>query len=292
MLTGTPMDLAKVASVNTTTPEPHFVRMSVSPATASDWLLRNEENRSHREALVRQYASDMDAGRWQFNGEPIQFGISGKLLNGQHRLKAILRSQTTQEFLVGFNLPDNAQLTIDSGARRTAGDALALGGFTHTAAVAAVAKLVVNEVIDGRWITFLNARPTTLQLFETVRANPLIQEAAATAVNTLPTNRMGSPSTMGYAWWRLSQLDLVDCEVFFSKLGTLDNLGATSPILALNKRLTAHKLAHRNGHTVLRQTEVITYVFQAWNAWRRRDERVLIKIGRTDDGRLRAPLPV
>lgn len=271
---------------------PYFRVIDVSPALAQQWLLRNEDNRSHRESLVRQYADDMTNKRWQYNGEPLHFSVSGRLLNGQHRLKAILRSQTTQVFNVGFSFPEDAQLTIDNGARRTASDSLKLAGVSHTAATAAVAKLVINERAEGRYLTFANTTPTTLHIQDVVLSDQRIADAAAFAQNKLVIETKCSPSVLGYTWWKTCQLDEDAAKTFYYRLRTLDNLGATSPILALSKRLVAHRLANGAKNNRQRQTELITYVFQAWNAWRRNEDRVALKAYRTDDGRLRAPKPV
>lgn len=271
---------------------PYFRVIDVGPKLASEWLLLNEDNRNHREALVRQYADDMSHGRWQYNGEPLHFSTTNRLLNGQHRLRAVLRSKTTQTFNVGFDFPDDTQLTIDNGARRTPSDTLKIAGISHTAATAAVTKLVINETIEGRWITFGNLTPTSLHIQDVVLADQTIAEAAAFAQNRLVVETKCSPSVLGYAWWRLSRLDEDATKTFFYRLRTLDNLGATSPILALSKRLVAHRIANGAKNNRQRQTELITYVFQAWNAWRRGEERYQLKAVRTDDGRLRAPKPV
>lgn len=60
----------------------------LSPADARDMLTRNTHNRPPREGDVLKWAAEMEAGLWRMNGEPIKFGESGRLIDGQHRLMA------------------------------------------------------------------------------------------------------------------------------------------------------------------------------------------------------------
>jgi len=63
----------------------------VTPTKAAHYLKRNVDNyRKISRAKAALYAEEMKAGKWQLNGEAIQFDESGKLKNGQHRLAAIL----------------------------------------------------------------------------------------------------------------------------------------------------------------------------------------------------------
>ena len=62
-----------------------------------------------------QYAADMKAGRWQLNGEAIKFDKNGHLLNGQHRLHAVVRADTTIQMLVISGLDPETRTTMDSG---------------------------------------------------------------------------------------------------------------------------------------------------------------------------------
>ena len=74
--------------------------MTITPQIAQEWATLNTRNRPVRYAKVAQFARDMKAGRWHMTGDPIQFGISGRLLNGQHRLWACIMSDTAFETVV------------------------------------------------------------------------------------------------------------------------------------------------------------------------------------------------
>ena len=65
----------------------------ITPKIAEQYLAKNSNNYSRLyKATVDQYAYEMLNGEWIFNGEAIKFNKSGKLVDGQHRLSAIVKS--------------------------------------------------------------------------------------------------------------------------------------------------------------------------------------------------------
>ena len=98
----------------------------ITPQIAARMLEANTNNRPARNGLIQSYADDMRAGRWQMNGDAIRFNVDGQLIDGQHRLLAVVRSGLAISSLVIRNLPAEAFQTIDGGATRKAGDLLNL----------------------------------------------------------------------------------------------------------------------------------------------------------------------
>ncbi len=97
--------------------------VNVTPPLAEMYLERNGRNRNIRPDVVSNYARDMSAHRWQITGEAIKLDADGNLLDGQHRLRAVIKSGETVTMLVIEGLPPEAQRVMDSGKPRTAGDA-------------------------------------------------------------------------------------------------------------------------------------------------------------------------
>lgn len=91
--------------------------VDITPAIAEQMLQHNTNNyRKAQLTKVHLYARKMALGYWQENGEAIQFDKQGNLLNGQHRLMAIIESQTTQRMLVVYDVEADV---FDSGKNRT-----------------------------------------------------------------------------------------------------------------------------------------------------------------------------
>jgi len=64
----------------------------ISPKQAAAWLSKNPYNRPLKESLVAEYARKMEAGEWKEKGGiPIWVTEDGELINGQHRLAAVVR---------------------------------------------------------------------------------------------------------------------------------------------------------------------------------------------------------
>ena len=117
---------------------------TVTPVTAEDWLKKNKNNRNVAEKKLREYTDDMLQGRWMMNGESIKFDTRGDLLDGQHRLMAIVKSRTTQEMLVITGLPREVFDTIDNNAPRTAGNILEIAGLSNGKRVASALAVVLQ----------------------------------------------------------------------------------------------------------------------------------------------------
>lgn len=96
--------------------------VNVTPAIAAKWLENQaERQRPLRDRVVAKYAADMTSGHWRSNHQGVAFGMKGQLLDGQHRLSAIIRSGVTVEMSVTTEVEDEAFVTIDQGAARSIG---------------------------------------------------------------------------------------------------------------------------------------------------------------------------
>ena len=96
----------------------------VTPEIASEWLKSNTNNRRLKPSVVNSYAKDMKCGRWTLNNDAITFDKSGILTNGQHRLTAIIKSETSQEMAVMYGVEHN--INMDRPAMRSVGDNLSI----------------------------------------------------------------------------------------------------------------------------------------------------------------------
>lgn len=104
----------------------------VSPQIAKNWLTVNTINRRVNDKLIIFYANQMTRGLWEFNGEPIIFSDTHKLLDGQHRLMAIIRSGVTLPMVIIFNIKESTFPTIDRGRNRTMSDVLDITGISNS----------------------------------------------------------------------------------------------------------------------------------------------------------------
>ena len=115
---------------------------TITPEIAKTMLGENVNNRRISRDNVNLFAREMRNGEWRFNGEAIKFGKDGRLLDGQHRLLAVIAADKPLTTLVIRGLEDETQQTMDSGKTRTLGDVLTLRGEKNSTQLASLARAV------------------------------------------------------------------------------------------------------------------------------------------------------
>ena len=106
----------------TNTVNPFIRRMTVDPAQAMLWLENtNTNNRNVSEKHVARLARDMADGKWMLTHAGIAFSSNGTLLDGQHRLWAVVESGASVEMHVWFNVDPKSMIAIDCGKIRSCG---------------------------------------------------------------------------------------------------------------------------------------------------------------------------
>lgn len=92
----------------------------------------NTLNRPLNEQHVKRIAAQIIAGKWRFNGDTIKKSTNGDILDGQHRLWAIVESKMSVKTIIVSGIERDAFATIDTLRKpRSGGDVLALSGATR-----------------------------------------------------------------------------------------------------------------------------------------------------------------
>ena len=91
----------------------------VTPEMATKYLCFNEQNRRVRPGWVNYLAYVIRNGEWKATHQGIAFSESGRLLDGQHRLMAIVKADISVNMLVTYGLDDQTFSAIDNGIKRT-----------------------------------------------------------------------------------------------------------------------------------------------------------------------------
>jgi hypothetical protein len=214
-----------------------YSEVDVTPDMAAQWLANATVNRSVRQRKVMEFASDMESNNWAMTGETIKFDRDGRLIDGQHRLHAVIRSGTTVRMGVANNVDFAAQRVMDSGAARTAADTLRIDGYDDAVTVASVARLVIGWK-RGYAQTSHNDGITKSEIYDFVNSNPDIKDAARIAVTA--TQDRGAlplqPSIVGLAAYVIAQTNGYDmAEQFFRAAAEKVGLEPGDPVLAMCK---------------------------------------------------------
>lgn len=115
-------------------------RILLTPEMATQLLEHNQLNRPLRDRHVMRIAGQIKGGKWRFNGDTIKIAKGGDILDGQHRLWAVIESKTAVDTLIVKDIDREAFATIDTiRSHRNASDTLALNGATRHRPISAAA---------------------------------------------------------------------------------------------------------------------------------------------------------
>jgi hypothetical protein len=90
----------------------------IGPERARQYLEMNTTNRPVRHHTVKLFASTMMRGSWQLTHQGIAFDSDGNLIDGQHRLSAIILCGLSIKMNVTRGVPNDAYHFIDIGLKR------------------------------------------------------------------------------------------------------------------------------------------------------------------------------
>lgn len=242
-------------------------RERVTPRIAQDWLNRhNDQNRRVRESHVATLAQAMEAGRWLENGVPIAFSRTGRLLDGQHRLRAVIASGRSQWFSIVRGLPDAVYDTYDQGSARTTADLLDARGEVNTNTLAASARLLLNYRRSGHFRD-PNPAPSRAEILAHVDQEPGLRDSVRTALGLRHELRAIQPALLVTLYHLCQEKSPEDATIFFERWAS--GLGLTErddPIYVLRTRFENDALL-RQRSSRLRDMQA-ALVFKAWNAMR------------------------
>jgi hypothetical protein len=246
----------------TTTTAIELLQLRVTPAMARTWLEQNYGNRKLRRNHVLMLAREIASGRYVTNGQTIIFASSGRLLDGQHRLAAVIVADQAVDMLIVRGVDEATFHTLDQGMRRQPGDELTALGVHGGFAVASAARLLLL------WTQGLPATRSHVpksEIINFVMANRELEEAyriTLSARKSIPTSGVIAVYWLGRQsrdQWLMQRMD-----TFVLGLATGADLTAASPILAL--RNTAGFI---NQGAKMSTGGWFGLTLQAWNAFAR-----------------------
>lgn len=252
---------------------------TITPKAALEIIAASElagfVNRPLAKRTVEAYAQDMKAGKWQFNGEPIRIDISGNLIDGQHRLHAIVRAGLPQDLLIIRGIEKDTFSTIDRGRTRSLADILAIDGYTsHVKRLPASAKAIYQYVMQGQY----TQRVPKLHV-DIIRGVVRLHEKRIIEGAKLYEKYMKRPLITSSILISLSVFfDIVSrtdaFELFDGLLGGA-NLSENDPrFIARNKLL---EMRGRYARSVPNQAVEAAFVIMAWNKFKRNETVKLLR---------------
>lgn len=263
---------------------------TITPEMAKDYLKDQGPNRKAQMRMVTKFSSDLAAGEWSLNGETVKFDENGRMIDGQKRMMAIVRTGLPMTTVVVRGLPAEAIYMVDTGQRRTGGDYLTIHGFRYGTQKNAISRFYLDmNRIESREagvsiISFGRGRQLNQKhLIDFVTAhNDRLDEAIAYVFSKSSQNLLHSPSVFGAIFLRMSDIDLELARNFMEMLLLNDNYllradggkyesGSHNPIWRLRHYLEMER-EHLTSRLGVSQGRLIAgalvgVTFKTWNLW-------------------------
>lgn len=224
----------------------------------------NADNRRIDWGVVNTYARQMAKGKWTFVGDPIRISTTGNLLDGQHRLNAVVKSGAPQQFVVVSGLEKEARANIDIGRKRTAADVFGMNKIHNAGTAAAVTNLVMRyemrNVLDTK---FVIQTGELLAYFQKEGNGQLIAQgtlAGEQVKRMLPV----SPAVTGAIYVAASRVaDAFLVNEFYNKLIDGHGLETGDAILAFRNWVIRRKREDLR----TKRAEYFFTLAKTWNSW-------------------------
>ena len=214
--------------------------MEITPKMASQLLLQNTANRPLNKRHAARIAAAIVRGEWKVNGDTIRIASDGTVLDGQHRLDAIVISNQAVKSLFVTGLDRSVFDTIDVGGQsRTTSHVLAIRGDSSYTTLASAARIaLIRENCGDPFNASSDAAPTTAQIVEFIDANLDIKKSAYFVANSRWVKRNISPSIGAMCHFVFTRQYPEKTAEFFEQLETGEGLYSGSAVLLLRDRLS------------------------------------------------------
>jgi len=229
--------------------------ITVTPEMAAGFLQKMIHNRPVSEKSVKEYANDMLTGNWGLTGQGIIFDDRGRLLDGQHRMRAVIAAKIPVKFMAVRGISPDMFSRLDVGNKRTSADVISC---KHNVTVAGALKYVYREECGFSWWNN-NVRLKPYMSVECFGRHSGIVESAC-AIQKCKSGGMMTPSTLAYCHYRAAMDGRPDVlEQFFSRFASGADLSKDSPILALR-----NYLAYAGDRATVKDFNMIAAFIIAW----------------------------
>jgi hypothetical protein len=240
--------------------------MEITPQIAASFLEKNTSNRPLNNKHVKRLAREMEMGRWKLNGSTIC--LNGQILiDGQHRLAAVVLSGCTIQSIVVEGLDSSVFCTIDAGKPRSAGDTLELIGVASANCVSAAVK-AIDLISTGKGDYVSKHQFTNADVLELYKKYPKAEHSVR-----LASRQKGicAPSVLAALHFLFALRDEEAADAFVHDLQYGTNLSEGDGVYLFRERLMRDAYMR----TKLKACYAAALGIKAWNA-RRSGKRVQV----------------
>lgn len=257
------------------TPQQEIRKMLVTPAKAKEFIESNVHNRRIRQKTLLRYSTDMKAGRWKEDTfELIKISPSGRILDGQHRLHAIVKSNVSLNLHVAFGVPENVFDVLDSGSIRNAADVFKIADVPNDHALPSIIQQYYVLSCGKASSSASSGKLTNAQLLESYNANQDFWQKVTRRAFVWYSQfaKILPPSVFGGFYAHFYTINPDQACHFMDQMATGANL-TNSVIALLRTKLLQDKMSIRKMPPVVK----FALIIKAWNTYRTNKTIKLLK---------------
>lgn len=247
---------------------------TITPKIASEILAGSigQIQRAVNMSMVNGLAAAMKDGLWQLNGESIIIDENGACVDGQHRLSAVVRSNTSITTVVINGVDSDSFHSIGTGKPRSTGDILKIAGYKDSNLVAAVSRsmyFLVKRGVNRSGLTNTGtsvAQPQTI--LEFIEKNNFIVEYISTRLRA-PYKELHKDKAIFFSpvnammclLWNTNKEEVND---FMEGVSLCENMPKEDIRMMLSNFLVKEKMQDKRN---LSREAIIGVWIQAWNTY-------------------------
>lgn len=217
--------------------------------------------RNIRDRYVNKLANDSRAGKWLASPQTVAFNVDGMIIDGRHRLSAIVKSGVPAILNVSRGWPSttgdgmNTIDVIDQGCMRNVGQQLAIGHNKENGKILATTARAIAMLC-------CESHNPNLTVYQTLRIVEIYERSIET-IYAMTTN-MSNRRAYFYAPIAFLHASNPDDALRFAKrVFSLDDLTANSPEKALLKYQADHTKCHGGGDKLKLSQVVVAAMYHA-----------------------------
>lgn len=234
---------------------------TITPEDAMAMLEMNSSNRPLNHQHVNRISRQITEGKWRYNGDTIKIAKSNDILDGQHRLWAIIEAKQAVETIVVRGIEADAFATIDTLRKpRSGSDVLALLGAVRQRSTISVALQWLTRW-QRKCLESYRAPQNRIENSDIERAyhdNPGIVRAAEAAQRL---RGLSNPGILAFFYFVLTNRNPDLAERMISTLENPAGVGINDPFFRLRAYFTSDKKNDRKDPLI-----TIVYMIKAANA--------------------------
>lgn len=238
----------------------------VTPEKARGWLTDGVHNRALVESHVNWLSRQMREGKWDENGQGITLDERGRLLDGQHRMNALVLAGVPVKMLVIRGVDGKTFDTIDTGRPRYGRDILSIEGYESAEKFSAILTLI------HRWYMGLfpsgggrkdGARASVSEILALAKKHPEAHDSVRWAFNRDRSERIVTArTTIAFAHWATTRARPTIAKRFWAAYATGEGERG-SPAIALRNKFLVSFTTH-DREKKLSESAVIATCAIAW----------------------------